>query len=78
LVVIGPPVSIDQRWALGVRGRCPDAGHVEVTRDPLGDGITVDLARAVPFGLLLNELVSNACKHAFPPGAGGAKRYAEM
>jgi signal transduction histidine kinase/DNA-binding response OmpR family regulator len=37
-----------------------------------GDAITVDLARAVPFGLLLNELVSNACKHAFPPGAGGA------
>jgi two-component sensor histidine kinase len=32
----------------------------------LGDVVTVDLARAVPIGLLLNELVSNACKHAFP------------
>jgi two-component sensor histidine kinase len=26
----------------------------------IGDGIKVDLARAVPLGLLLNELVSNA------------------
>lgn len=31
-----------------------------------GDGITLELERAVPYGLLLNELISNACKHAFP------------
>src|SRR5262245_25414839 len=37
-----------------------------------GDGIVVDLARAVPFGLLLNELVSNAYKHAFPSRVPGA------
>jgi two-component sensor histidine kinase len=36
-----------------------------------GEDIAIDLARAVPFGLLLNELVSNAYKHAFPPDAGG-------
>jgi two-component sensor histidine kinase len=33
----------------------------------LGDGATLELERAVPYGMLLNELVSNACKHAFPP-----------
>lgn len=32
----------------------------------LGDGATLELERAVPYGILLNELVSNACKHAFP------------
>jgi two-component sensor histidine kinase len=36
----------------------------------------MDLARAVPFGLLLNELVSNAYKHAFRSGAGGELRIA--
>src|SRR5262249_5165871 len=35
-----------------------------------------DLARAVPFGLLLNELVSNAYKHAFPSGTKGELRIA--
>jgi two-component sensor histidine kinase len=37
----------------------------------VGDDITVDLARAVPIGLLLNELVSNACKHAFAGDSDG-------
>lgn len=32
----------------------------------VGDDITLELERAVPYGMLLNELVSNACKHAFP------------
>ena len=31
-----------------------------------GDVVTLELQRPLPYGLLLNELVSNACKHAFP------------
>jgi two-component sensor histidine kinase len=36
-----------------------------------GDDINVDLVRAVPLGLVLNELVSNTFKHAFPGNSGG-------
>lgn len=49
-------------------------GHIDAS--VVGDDIRIDLARAVPFGLLLNELVSNACKHAFPSKTEGALRVA--
>jgi two-component sensor histidine kinase len=41
-------------------------GRVTVAID--GEEVTLELERAVPYGMLLNELVSNACKHAFPLG----------
>lgn len=31
-----------------------------------GGEATLELERSAPYGLLLNELISNACKHAFP------------
>lgn len=39
---------------------------IEVKAEPL----EIDPERAVPFGLLVNELATNAIKHAFPNGAG--------
>jgi PAS domain S-box-containing protein len=34
------------------------------------EALDIDSDRAVPFGLLVNELATNAIKHAFPSGAG--------
>ena len=40
--------------------------RIDVEAEPL----EIDPERAVPFGLLINELATNAIKHAFPNGAG--------
>ena len=45
-----------------------------VTAKVIGVGATLELERAVPFGLLLNELISNALKHGFPGQARGEVR----
>jgi two-component sensor histidine kinase len=36
--------------------------------------IQLDIGQAIPCALILNELLSNACKHAFPYGRGGEIR----
>jgi two-component sensor histidine kinase len=46
------------------------------------EALDIDPDRAVPFGLLVNELVTNAIKHAFPDGKGrivlSAKRLGDL
>ncbi len=46
--------------------------RVRVTME--GGGVSLELERAVPFGLLLNEIVSNALKHGLPPSETGMLR----
>jgi PAS domain S-box-containing protein len=41
-----------------------------ITIEVKGEALDIDPDRAVPFGLLVNELATNAIKHAFPDGTG--------
>jgi two-component system, sensor histidine kinase PdtaS len=45
-------------------------GTIELRVDVEGEQ-TLDVERAIPCALILNELITNAFKHAFPSGAGG-------
>jgi PAS domain S-box-containing protein len=43
--------------------------HIGLTLDV--EDISMDIGEAVPCGLIVNELLSNALKHGFPPGHAG-------
>ena len=48
--------------------------EIEVMAEPL----EIDPNSAVPFGLLVNELATNAIKHAFPQGTGHIRLCVEQ
>ncbi len=49
-------------------------GHnINITID--AEGVELDIDRAIPFGLILNELVSNSFKYAFPTDDENGKIY---
>jgi PAS domain S-box-containing protein len=50
--------------------------ETQVTLELAIDDVPLGVDRAIPCGLLLNELITNALKHAFPGGRAGAVRVA--
>ncbi|HID73852.1 MAG TPA: PAS domain S-box protein [Thermoplasmata archaeon] len=62
-----------ERLGQGVhRTFCPEEGGIRLEVE--GDGVLLDITRAVPCGLILNELLTNSFKHAFPDGRPGTVR----
>ncbi|RKT21610.1 putative ATPase [Paraburkholderia sp. RAU2J] len=58
----------------GHLARAHDMRRLAVELQVEVDDVQLDMNRAVSCGLIINELVSNALKHAFPDGRGGCVR----
>jgi PAS domain S-box-containing protein len=73
--LVSLPLSKDIRSlaasVVRVSSKPPGAVALEIETP---DEITLDVDRAIPCGLILNELMTNALKHAFPDGRTGKLR----
>jgi two-component sensor histidine kinase len=46
-----------------------DPHHLRINVE--AEPVSLSITKAIPCGLIVNELITNALKHAFPHGAGG-------
>jgi two-component sensor histidine kinase len=53
-----------------IKGMHPAAGDEIKINYRIGE-MALDITKAIPFGMLLNEIISNSFKHAFPGSRGG-------
>jgi two-component system, sensor histidine kinase PdtaS len=70
-VELGPELETTARTALEITGR--HGLRLEVR---LEDPVVLPVAQATPMALIVNELVVNAARHAFPAGQAGCIRLA--
>ncbi len=72
LARISFPQYVKNVCAHVARSYAPGTGNIRLHCEI--DEVTLDLDSAIPAGLIINELVSNAYKHAFPSGSEGEIR----
>ena len=68
--VDGYLTAIARAMSGSLLGSGSDIGIVINVHPGDGEPLCIDANRAVPLGLLINELATNAVKHAFPGGRG--------
>ncbi|MGD9867015.1 MAG: sensor histidine kinase [Hyphomicrobiales bacterium] len=70
-----PSLGTFTRELAGLLGTAyQDASDIRISIEPAASGAKLSIAHSISLGLILNELISNACKHAFAKGKDGRVR----